>query len=115
MSLSMSAATPSESGLASGLANTSLQVGGALGLAVLATLAAARTGRLVADGQTAPAALTGGYHLAVALGTGFVAVALALAVTVLRPTQAAVSDENVVGEVPAIEELAVEQLAIEQL
>ena len=78
-------------------------------------LAAGRTSRLAADGQSAAAALTGGYHLAVALGMGFVVVALALAATVLRPSQAAVSDENVVGEAPAIEELAVEKLAIEQL
>ena len=53
MTLAMSGATPSDSGLASGLVNTSAQVGGAVGLAVLATLATERTGGLVADGEAA--------------------------------------------------------------
>src|SRR5438105_6702580 len=58
--LAMVDATPSDSGLASGLLNTSAQIGGALGLAVLATLSTDRTGELMAKGQTAAAALSGG-------------------------------------------------------
>jgi hypothetical protein len=57
MTLAMSRATESDSGLASGLVNTSVQVGGAVGLAVLATLATERTDNLVADGEPATAAL----------------------------------------------------------
>src|SRR3712207_7440265 len=68
MTLAMSGATPSDSGLASGLVNTSLQVGGALGLAVLATLATSRTSGLLADGDSLPAALTAGYHRAFLVG-----------------------------------------------
>src|SRR5207248_2028535 len=62
--LAMADATPSDSGLASGLLNTSAQVGGALGLAVLATVSTSRTGQLIAQGQATAAALSGGYHFA---------------------------------------------------
>jgi hypothetical protein len=60
----MSGATPQDSGLASGLVNTSVQVGGALGLAVLATLATERTDGLLAEGHSTPAAPNADYHLA---------------------------------------------------
>jgi hypothetical protein len=85
MSLAMSGATPQDAGLASGLVNTSVQVGGALGLAVLATLSATRSHALLQSGESTSAALTGGYHLAFLIGAGLVAVAAALAVTVMRP------------------------------
>jgi hypothetical protein len=88
MALAMSGATPSDSGLASGLVNTAEQVGGALGLAVLATLSTSRTDRLIADGEPTAAALTEGYHLAFGIGAGLVLVAFAVAATVLRPTAA---------------------------
>ena len=84
MTLAMSGATPSDSGLASGLVNTSVQVGGAIGLAVLATFATERTDGLLADGESAAAALNSGYHLAYLIGAGLVLVAIAIAVSVLR-------------------------------
>jgi EmrB/QacA subfamily drug resistance transporter len=85
MTLAMSSATPSDAGLASGMINTTAQVGGALGLAVLATLSAARSNELIGDGKSTAAALTGGYHLSFAIGAGLVVVAIAIAVTVLKP------------------------------
>jgi EmrB/QacA subfamily drug resistance transporter len=84
MTLAMSGATPSDSGVASGLVNTSVQVGGAIGLAVLATFATERTEAQLADGESAAAALNSGYHLAYLIGVGMVLVAIAVAVTVLR-------------------------------
>jgi len=88
MTLGMSGATPSDSGLASGLLNTTAQVGGALGLAVLATLAASRTDGLLSSGETTASALTGGYRLAFGIGAGLIVAAIVTAVTVLRPTAA---------------------------
>jgi hypothetical protein len=62
-----------------------VQVGGALGLAVLATLAATRTDSLRASGHTAAEALNGGYHVAYLVGAGLVLGAIGIALTVLRP------------------------------
>jgi EmrB/QacA subfamily drug resistance transporter len=84
MTLAMSGATQSDSGLASGLVNTTVQVGGAIGLAVLATLATERTDGLRADGESMASALNSGYHLAYLTGAALVAVAIVVAVTVLR-------------------------------
>ena len=88
MTLAMSGATEDDAGLASGLVNTTQQVGGALGLAVLATLSTTRTDGLLADGVGTASALTSGYRLAFVLGAGFVALALVVATTVLRPAPA---------------------------
>jgi len=82
--IAMSETSPSDAGLGSGLLNTSGQVGGALGLAVLATLAGARTLNMVKDGASTAAALAGGYHLAWLVGAGVIVITLALAMSVLR-------------------------------
>jgi hypothetical protein len=84
MTLAMSGATPEDSGLASGVVSTSMQVGGAIGLAVLATLAAQRTDNKLADGAGNLAALNSGYHLAYLIGAILVAAAVVIAFTVLR-------------------------------
>jgi EmrB/QacA subfamily drug resistance transporter len=62
-----------DAGLASGLVNTAFMMGGALGLAVLASIAAARTDSLAAGGHDHLAALTGGYHVAFVVGAAFAA------------------------------------------
>ncbi len=85
MTLAMSGATPEDSGLASGLVNTSMQVGGAIGLAVLATLASERTASQLDAGAGQLAALNSGYHLAYLVGAGLVAIAAAIAIVVLKP------------------------------
>jgi MFS family permease len=84
MMLAMADATPSDAGLASGLVNTTTQVGGAIGLAVLATLAADRTHGEVAQGASEAAALNSGFHLAYLVAAALVLVAVAIAAVVLR-------------------------------
>ncbi|HEX2739311.1 MAG TPA: MFS transporter [Rubrobacter sp.] len=95
MTLAMSGATQSDAGLASGLVNTTAQVGGALGLAVLATLSATRSESLIGGGETTASALTGGYHLAFLIASGLVVAAIVVAVTVLESpeSQEAYRDE----------------------
>jgi EmrB/QacA subfamily drug resistance transporter len=110
MTLAMSGASASEAGLASGLVNTTQQVGGALGLAVLATLSTTRTDNLLHGGRAAATAMTSGYHLAWLIGAGLVAAALAAAVLVLRPAAARVgepvADRDVADVEPAYSEAA---------
>ena len=84
MTLAMTGVRPEEAGLASGLVNTTLQVGGALGLAVLATLSTNRTGNLEASGHGVHDALTSGYQLAFGVGAGLVVLGLVVAITVIR-------------------------------
>jgi EmrB/QacA subfamily drug resistance transporter len=99
MTLAMSGATPQDAGLASGLVNTSVQVGGAIGLAVLATLAAERSDTLKAAGQATDAALNGGYHLAYVVGAALLGVALLVAAFVVRsPKQAPAADAEAEAE-----------------
>jgi EmrB/QacA subfamily drug resistance transporter len=110
VTLAMSGATAADSGLASGLVNTTQQVGGALGLAVLATLSTSRTNSLLADGESAASALTGGYHLAFAIAAGLVLAAIAVAATVLRGERAvAVQDATAAEDLP--EEIAYSEAA----
>ncbi|MFI6610631.1 DHA2 family efflux MFS transporter permease subunit [Streptomyces poriferorum] len=87
--LGMSGAGEEDAGLASGLFNTTQQIGMAMGVAVLSTLAASRTDTLLAAGGSRAEALTGGYHLAFAVGTGLLATAFLVALAVLgRPDRA---------------------------
>ncbi len=98
MTLAMSGATPSDSGLASGLVNTSMQVGGAIGLAVLATLAAERTDSVLAGGASHDAALNSGFHLAYLIGAALVGLAFVIALTVLRTPAPAEAEVGVGAE-----------------
>jgi EmrB/QacA subfamily drug resistance transporter len=93
MGLAMSGATPADAGLSSGLINTTAQVGGALGLAVLATISSSH-----ARAHPTPVTLTAGYHLAFWIAAALTAVAIVVALTVLsQPKAASVGDIN--GEV----------------
>jgi MFS family permease len=110
VTLAMSGATASDSGLASGLVNTTQQVGGALGLAVLATLSTSRTNDLLAEGQSTASALTGGYHLAFGIGAGLVIAAIVVATAVLR-SERVVALEAAPADQRPMEELAYSEAA----
>jgi EmrB/QacA subfamily drug resistance transporter len=103
MNLAMSGATEEDAGLASGLINTTAQVGAALGLAVLATLSASYSNGLIAAGRPAAEALTSGYHLAFWIGAGLLTAAIAVTLTVLRPAPAPAPAEPVAEPVGAAE------------
>jgi EmrB/QacA subfamily drug resistance transporter len=98
MTLSMSGVKPQEAGLASGLVNTTLQVGGALGLAVLATLSSTHSEHLLRGGSAVAPALTSGYRLAFVVGAGIVVVAIAVAATVLKRPEGAPEIEPAYSE-----------------
>jgi len=85
MNLAMSGATQQDAGLASGLVNTTAQVGGALGLAVLATLSTSRSNALKASGHPIASALTTGYHLAFWVAAALVGCALAVVLAAVEP------------------------------
>ena len=104
MMLAMSDASPEDAGLASGLLNTTVQVGAALGLSILATLSTSRTNALLAAGSDVTPALVGGFRLGYVVATFLAAAAVAIAVTVLRTPAAlpaVATDDAVVLEADA--------------
>ena len=113
MTIAMSGVEMSEAGLASGLVNTAAQVGGAIGLAVLATVSASRSEDLIASGTAEAQALTDGYHLAFWIGAGLVAAAIAVAVAAIdkkaldrAAEMHGAPDEPQPSDEPALEEVA---------
>jgi EmrB/QacA subfamily drug resistance transporter len=86
--LAMSGVQAGDSGLASGVANVALQMGAAVGVAVIASVSSARTTGLLAGGSTVDAALTSGYHMGFVVAAGCVVAAAAAALLILRDPRA---------------------------
>ena len=82
--LAMSGVNSGDSGLASGVANVALQMGAAVGVAVIGSVASARTGGMQAGGSQLDAALTGGYHMGFVVAAGCVVAAAVAAAVILR-------------------------------
>ncbi len=81
--IAMSEVAPSESGLASGLVNVAVQVGAAIGIAILATVSTARTRQLLSEHVAVPVALTDGYRVAMVVAAGCTAASLVAAIVLL--------------------------------
>ena len=103
LSISMSQVPAHESGLATGFANVVQQVGGALGLAVVGSIASARSTELIARGEAVAPALTAGYQLAFLLAAVSVGLALVIVIAVLRPSVSMARPESVRREVEEAE------------
>jgi EmrB/QacA subfamily drug resistance transporter len=97
----MSDVEPSEAGLASGIVNTAFMMGGALGLAVLASIAAARTDSLTAAGASKLEALVGGYHTAFLVGAAFAMAAAVIGATLIRTSPAVAPEHEAPESEPA--------------
>ena len=95
-----------DAGLASGIFNTSQQIGGALGLAILSTLAASRTSHLSGQGVARPEALTRGFHIAFAVGAAFLASGLVVLLVGIRKRHVEAIDAKVEGDEPLLAEFA---------
>ncbi|MFJ2566519.1 MFS transporter [Streptomyces sp. NPDC087568] len=89
MGLGMTAVSSAESGIASGLFNTTQQIGGAIGLTVLSAFVSARTNSLIAAGKPEAESLVGGYHVAFLAAAGFTLTALLIGVGLLKATPSA--------------------------
>jgi EmrB/QacA subfamily drug resistance transporter len=85
---------PAEAGLASGLFNTTQQIGGALGIAILSTIATSRTSHALADGTAPPSALVNGFTGAFVVGAGIAAVGVVAALTLIRRDELAQAPEQ---------------------
>jgi MFS family permease len=105
--MAMSGVAPSETGLASGLVNTSAQVGGAIGLALLATLAAERTNAEVATGADPVAALNSGFHLAYLVGAALLVVGTVVVLAALRKPAATTET----ADAESVEDVALAEVA----
>ncbi|HEV2982312.1 MAG TPA: MFS transporter, partial [Solirubrobacteraceae bacterium] len=103
LTLGMSEAPAQDAGLASGIINVSVQLFGAIGLAVLGTIATDHSRALSASGHTVAAALTGGYHLAYVVGAACVAAGVLVTLLVLRPPARRVGEQVQVQLEPAVE------------
>jgi EmrB/QacA subfamily drug resistance transporter len=114
MTIAMSGATRADAGLASGLVNTSAQVGGALGLAVLATLSTSRSNALEDAGHSTASALTSGYHLAFWIAAALVVAAMGVAAVVIQSEEKAAEQfagDEMPDEVSQADEVAYSEAA----
>jgi EmrB/QacA subfamily drug resistance transporter len=92
---------PREAGLASGLINTSQQIGGALGVAILTTVSTTRTENLIEGGTDQPQALTDGFSLAFWVAAGFAVAAIVLTLLLIRRSDLAAEGEREPAHAPA--------------
>jgi EmrB/QacA subfamily drug resistance transporter len=105
LTLAMADVPAADAGLASGITNVSQQISGALGLAVLSTVAANHTQGLVSDGHGATSALLSGYHLAFIAGAIAIVAGIVLAAAILRPRNPQIAEDGVPAQL-IIEEQA---------